>query len=136
MIQSSPWTGSLLATDVIWQRTDPPHASEADTLMVTATSLLFAGDSTDGVAAADWIAGGVLSTTVTMSMSDEEPRCPSSTVSVIACVPTGSDTDAVAPDTVPNGPVHVNVNGSPSASDEAPPSSATIARQLASAVTV
>ena len=34
----SPAIGSLLVTEVMWQRTDPPHASEADTLMVTATN--------------------------------------------------------------------------------------------------
>ena len=29
-VQGEDWiTGSLLATDVIWQRTDPPHASGA-----------------------------------------------------------------------------------------------------------
>src|SRR6185503_16257558 len=121
----SPSTGSSLVTDVIRQCTEPPHASDTDTLIVTATNCRLTGDSTDGVAAADWIAGGVASTTVTTSVSEDEPPCPSATVKVITWVPAGSDTVSVGPDTVPNGPVHVNVNGSPSGSDEARPSNAT-----------
>src|SRR5436309_5689603 len=80
--------------------------------------------------------GGVVSRTVATSVSLADAPRPSSTVSVMVCVPAGSDTDAVAPVTVPKDPVHLQVNGSPSGSDDPVPSSATTATQAALAAPV
>ena len=75
--QSLSVVGSLLVTDTIRQWTAPPQLSAADMLTVTCTNCLLGGDSTDGVAEADEITGGVTSVTVTTTESDEDPPRPS-----------------------------------------------------------
>src|SRR5262249_11314099 len=81
--QSTPVDASLLVTDTIRQRTAPPQLSAADTLTVTGTSCLLGCNSTDGVAEADEITGGVTSMTVTPMESDEDPPRPSWTVNAM-----------------------------------------------------
>ena len=80
--------------------------------------------------------GGLLSLTVIKTESDDIPPFPSSTVSVMSCVPAVRLTVGVGPSTVPKEPVQVNVSGSPSGSAEPAPLSVIAAVQSAPACTV
>ena len=88
----NPLTGSLLLTEVILQTGAPLQASDAETVTATGTILWFGGQSTFGLAVTLMIFGGVVSLTVTTTISDAVPPLLSFTVSVTVCVPRGKVT--------------------------------------------
>lgn len=120
-----PWLSSAVQVSVVTPngKVDPLGGTHAVVITVAhASDTVGRGKETAApvgpVHSATWLPGHVMegfvvSFTVIVTVSVLVPPLPSFTVSVITCAPKGTVTVGVAPVAVPNGPVHVNVKGSP-----------------------